>query len=86
MIHKEFTPFYLKIAAFLTLLLAISEAAHATHIRAGEIIVERESCQGFSYLITVIGYVDTGSDVQFGNGILDFGFREPIELSTENAF
>ena len=86
MIHKEFTPFYLKLAALITFLLGVSEAVHATHIRAGEIIAERESCQGFSYLITVVGYVDTGSDVQFGNGILDFGFGEPIELSTENAF
>ena len=86
MLYKDFTPFCLKIAAFLTFLVGVNAAAYATHIRAGEIIAERESCQGFTYLITVVGYVDTGSDVDFGNGILDFGFGEPIELNTADAF
>ena len=88
MLHKDFTSYCLKIAAFLTWLVAmVGQAAHATHIRAGEIIVERQSCQGFTYNITVIGYVDTGSDVKFGNGILDFGDSdEPVELSTESQF
>ena len=85
--YKRFTSYWWKVAAFLTsLLVATSEAGYATHIRAGEIIAERESCQSLTYTITVIGYVDTGSDVDFGNGIIDFGFGDPIELNTESAF
>nr|WKN36855.1 gliding motility-associated C-terminal domain-containing protein [Tunicatimonas sp. TK19036] len=60
--------------------------AFATHIRAGEIIVERQSCQGELFTIRIIGYEDTGSDVEFGNGILDLGFGDPIDVSTENDF
>lgn len=60
--------------------------AHATHIRAGEIIVELVSCQSYTYRIRVIGYEDTGSDVEFGNGQLFFGHGDPIELSTANDF
>ena len=85
--YKYFISFWPKVAVFLTLLLvATGGAVYATHIRAGEIIAERESCQGFTYNITVVGYVDTGSDVDFGNGIIDFGFGEPVELNTESAF
>ncbi|MEQ9442609.1 MAG: gliding motility-associated C-terminal domain-containing protein [Cyclobacteriaceae bacterium] len=60
--------------------------AYATHIRAGEIIVERQSCQSDLFTIRIIGYEDTGSDVEFGNGILDLGFGDPIDVSTENDF
>ena len=65
------------------MLLSISNTANATHIRAGEIIAQRQSCQGFTYLITVVGYVDTGSDVEFGNGVLTFGHGPSIELKTD---
>ena len=85
--HTYFTSYWSKVAVLLTLLLAATaEVVLATHIRAGEIIAERESCQGFTYNITIVGYVDTGSDVKFGNGIIDFGFGEPVELNTESDF
>ena len=78
---------YLKKYTFLTLLfLCIGTLAHATHIRAGEIIAERVSCVGFKYRITIIGYEDTGSDVIFGNGILDLGFGDIRELSADGPF
>lgn len=47
--------------------------ASATHIRAGEIIAERISSATRTYRFSVIGYTDTGSDVVFGGGDIDFG-------------
>ncbi|MEP0987768.1 gliding motility-associated C-terminal domain-containing protein [Ekhidna sp.] len=44
--------------------------AHATHIRAGEVIAKRVS--GLTYEFTFIGYRDV-EGVPFGNGVFDFG-------------
>ncbi|MEM7106889.1 MAG: gliding motility-associated C-terminal domain-containing protein [Bacteroidota bacterium] len=65
------------IKLFLTFLLTILTVSLnqvlATHLRAGEIIAERVDCQGRTFRITIIVYTDTGSDVRFGEGLLDFG-------------
>lgn len=45
----------------------------ATHIRAGEIITRRISLTNPTFEIKVIGYTDTGSPVEFGGGIIEFG-------------
>ncbi len=50
----------------------------ATHIRAGEITVKVLDCNTNTYQITITGYTDTGSDVEFGNGQLDFGDGSPV--------
>ncbi len=78
----------MKIRYFLAfaLLLLSPMLAEATHIRAGEIIAELVSCQGLTYRFTVVGYEDTGSDVEFGNGIIDFGDGEQVNLDTQNDF
>ncbi|MEM9673798.1 MAG: gliding motility-associated C-terminal domain-containing protein [Bacteroidota bacterium] len=77
---------HLTLAALgLGLFVGISEL-YATHIRAGEIIVRRQSCATDLYDIFIIGYEDIGSDVEFGNGILDLGFGDPIDVSTETDF
>lgn len=68
------------------LLLVCPIVVKATHIRAGEIIAELVSCQGLTYRFTIIGYEDTGSEVVFGNGIIDFGDGESVNLDTENDF
>ena len=49
--------------------------SQATHLRAGEIIVERENCSGRTYKITVTVYTNTGSPVRFGGEgeVLNFG-------------
>lgn len=49
--------------------------AEATHLRAGQITVQRISCIGRTYRITVTVYTDRGSPVLFGGeqDILDFG-------------
>lgn len=53
----------------------------ATHLRAGEIIVERVNCQSLTFRITIIVFTDTGSEVKFGDGFLDFGDgTDPIQL------
>jgi hypothetical protein len=54
------------------------ESVHATHLRAGEIIVERVNCQSLTFKITVTVYTNTGSSVKFGGrpgeeDILNFG-------------
>ncbi|MBS9522915.1 gliding motility-associated C-terminal domain-containing protein [Litoribacter alkaliphilus] len=71
---------------FLTLcfLFAIQYQASATHIRAGEIIAERISTQSLTYRITVVGYTDTGSQVRFGPGNINFGDGTTVQLNTES--
>lgn len=58
-------------------LLAVVQSVHATHLRAGEITVERV-CGSLQFNITVRVYTNTGSTVLFGGvageeDILDFG-------------
>lgn len=57
------------------LLIAPIFEATATHLRAGEITVERISCVSRTFRITITVYTDTDSPVQFGGtqDILDFG-------------
>ncbi len=47
--------------------------AMATHLRAGEITVRRQSCTNLTFLITMTIYTNTGSEIRFGDGLLDFG-------------
>ena len=55
------------------LLLCSSVELFSTHIRAGEIIAKRISSTSLTYEFTIIGYTDTGSEVEFGGGKYDFG-------------
>ncbi|CAN5486802.1 hypothetical protein BH09BAC3_BH09BAC3_32870 [soil metagenome] len=48
-------------------------AAKATHLRAGEITITRQSCTSLTFTITINVYTNTGSQIRFGDGILDFG-------------
>jgi hypothetical protein len=65
-------------AAGLLFLLVLSPLfALATHLRAGEITVERSNCTALTFQITITVYTNTGSDIQFGGGILDFGDGTP---------
>ncbi|WP_158859143.1 T9SS type B sorting domain-containing protein [Lunatibacter salilacus] len=71
----------------LTLFLSlIVSQTMATHIRAGEIIAERVSVQTLTYRITVVGYTDTRSTVEFGPGIVYFGDGREERLNTESEF
>ena len=59
---------------FAILLTLAGFSVQATHIRAGEITVERVNCQSKTFVIYVTGYVDLiGGQVTFGGGTLDFG-------------
>ena len=55
------------------LVLITSPFVSATHLRAGEITVTRESCTSLTFIITITAYTNTGSNVRFGGGVLDFG-------------
>jgi len=65
--------YYKSVFLFFLLLLGISRMAHATHLRAGEITVERLNCTSLTFKITITVYTNTGSSIQFGDGVLDFG-------------
>lgn len=58
----------------------LSGQVYATHIRAGEITATLVNCNTNTYLITITGYTDTDSDVQFGGGELNFGDGRKIEF------
>lgn len=60
------------IPAFLLILIS-SVSSLATHLRAGEITVTRESCTSLNFIITITVYTNTGSEIRFGDGVLDFG-------------
>lgn len=53
-------------------LFAATEAG-ATHLRAGEITIQRLSCTSLTFRITITVYTNTGSEIKFGEGLLDFG-------------
>ena len=69
-------------------MLLLPAMAKATHLRAGEITVQRLSCTGLTFRITITVYTNTGSDIKFGEGLLDFGdgsepFVTPIVENTQ---
>ncbi len=59
----------------------LSLSVDATHIRAGEITVQRKNCNEKTFIIYITGYVDFfHGEVSFGAGTLDFGDGSaPIE-------
>lgn len=64
----------LRILFFGFILLFLTKTADATHIRAGEITVQRLNCQSKTFVIYITGYVDlVGGQVTFGGGTLYFG-------------
>ena len=70
----------------LTLLLIISNLdIYATHIRAGEIIARRISSTSLTYEFTVIGYTDTGSEVEFAGGEFSFGDGNSVEVLEDGS-
>lgn len=69
---SEMKPWRFLIPVFLLLLVA-NQNVWATHLRAGEITVTRNSCNGLTFTITITAYTNTGSPVKFSDGTLDFG-------------
>ncbi len=57
----------------LGLLMMSGVQALATHLRAGEITIERVNCTSLAFKITITVYTNTGSEIRFGDGLLDFG-------------
>lgn len=78
MINKSKSYLIKTLTAVLFVLLIGSINAHATHLRAGEITLERISCTDLTFKITITVYTDTGSPIKFGDGDLDFGDGSPI--------
>ena len=62
-----------KFVSLLVLSLLAVLSAQATHLRAGEITVRRESCTNLTFFITITVYTNTGSSIIFGEGLLEFG-------------
>ncbi len=63
-------------------LMGLANHSFATHLRAGEITVERVSCNGLSFRITITAYTNTGSPVKFSDGTLSFGDGTSIQTPT----
>jgi hypothetical protein len=69
--------------------MGLAHQLQASHLRAGEITMERVSCNGLTFRITITAYTNTGSPVKFsagGLGLLNFGdgtFHNPPQ--TENT-
>jgi hypothetical protein len=72
----------IKVGILVAIGLIASLDVQATHIRAGEIIAERIDALRPTYRFTFIGYRDTESGVQFGDGgaVFDLGdgFQIPV--------
>ena len=64
---------------FLTIIAVVGSASyvHATHLRAGEIVVTRDNCQSLTFKITITVYTNTGSTVRFGG---DTGFEDVLDF------
>lgn len=58
---------------FFVAFLLLAGQARATHLRAGEITIERVNCSSLTFRISITVYTNTGSTIKFGKGILDFG-------------
>lgn len=76
--------------ASIALVLGLGISCYATHLRAGEIIVERESCNSLTFRITVTVFTNTiDTNVLFGgeDDWLDFGdgVRIPVKPEIPNT-
>lgn len=69
-------------AGLFLLLLLSPFIGYATHLRAGEITVERVNCSSLTFRITITAYTNTGSEIEFGEGLLDFGDGRNITSPT----
>ena len=84
-------PFRLPIMSFAlaTALFTICiHQARATHLRAGEITVQRENCSSLTFIITLTTYTNTKTDARTGGQgeILYFGDGRSVEVPlTENT-
>ena len=68
------------------IVLASLEIANATHLRAGEILIEQENCYTYTYKITVILYVNLGSPVLAGGdeAIISFGDGSRVKVPEQD--
>ena len=84
----KYVPILMTIGAlflFLSIIIFYPAELYSTHIRAGEIIAKRISSTSLTYEFTIIGYTDTGSEVEFGGGKFDFGDGNVIEVLDESV-
>ncbi|MBK5277575.1 MAG: gliding motility-associated C-terminal domain-containing protein [Bacteroidia bacterium] len=72
MFFNQVKQFHIKLL-LLGVVLFAPVISHATHLRAGEITVQRVSCTSRDYEICITVYTNTGSEIKFGDGVLDFG-------------
>ncbi len=82
---KKIKSTYIQLLAFFVFFVLSIGSSMATHIRAGEIVATRTDCQGFTYRIMLVGYTDTGSTIDFGDGLLKFGDGNTIRISSEDV-
>jgi fibronectin type 3 domain-containing protein len=79
---------YKTLLVVVVILVALAKPALATHIRAAEIIVEREVGSLTKFKITVIAYLNLQSMTPFGNGgngYVDFGDGSRVLIPTTGS-
>ncbi len=69
---------------WLVLLILSYHSGHASHLRAGEIVVKQSNCQEGIFSITLILYGDKGSPINPGDGKLSFGDGSIITVPSGN--
>ncbi len=57
--------------------------SYGTHIRGADLTYKRISDDNFTYEFTLTGFTDTGSPVQFGDGIINFGDGSAVQINLE---
>lgn len=68
------------------ILLLVGSVAEATHLRSGYISFRQESPGSLTIEIKITIYLNCGSDIRFGDGILDFGDGQTLTSpSIENT-
>ncbi len=77
-----------RVLSFSSALWLVATYAYSTHIRAGEIRIEKVdiTVTSLTYKISVIAYTDIGSNVVFGGGEIDFGDGTVINIEEGAEF
>lgn len=69
----------------LTVLVFAASLAGATHLRSGYITIKRLAPGSTTCQVTLTVYVNTGSEIRFGDGILSFGDGESVTTPQQEA-
>lgn len=76
---QVFRTWFIKVVGAVALSFGVTQNLSATHIRAGEITARRIDNVTLTFEFTFTGFRDSGSVIEFGDGIFNFGDGETQE-------